>query len=166
MEPWIIAIFFIGYLCITTEHQIKVDKTISALAMAVICWTLLKVSNIDVMEVINGVLVPANPADNATAIDKALQHHLAETAEILFFLIGAMTIVEIIDMHRGFEIIKRLIRTQSKVKLLWIIGIIGFFLSAIIDNLTTTIILITILRKIIPEQKRTYMVRFSHCNCS
>ena len=153
MEPWIIAIFFIGYLCITTEHQIKVDKTISALAMAVICWTLLKVSNIDVMEVINGVLVPANPADNATAIDKALQHHLAETAEILFFLIGAMTIVEIIDMHRGFEIIKRLIRTQSKVKLLWIIGIIGFFLSAIIDNLTTTIILITILRKLIPDQK-------------
>ena len=65
-----------------------------------------------------------------------------------------MTIVEIIDMHRGFEIIKRLIRTQSKVKLLWIIGIIGFFLSAIIDNLTTTIILITILRKIIPEQKK------------
>ena len=65
-----------------------------------------------------------------------------------------MTIVEIIDMHRGFEIIKRLIRTKSKVKLLWIIGIIAFFLSAIIDNLTTTIILITILRKIIPEQKR------------
>ena len=153
MEPWIIAIFIIGYLCITTEHQIKVDKTISALAMAVICWTLLKVSNIDVMEVSNGILVPSDPANNATAIDKALQHHLAETAEILFFLIGAMTIVEIIDMHRGFEIIKRLIRTQSKVKLLWIIGIIGFFLSAIIDNLTTTIILITILRKLIPDQK-------------
>ena len=145
MEPWIIAIFIIGYLCITTEHQIKVDKTISALAMAVICWTLLKVSNIDVMEVSNGILVPSDPANNATAIDKALQHHLAETAEILFFLIGAMTIVEIIDMHRGFEIIKRLIRTQSKVKLLWIIGIIGFFLSAIIDNLTTTIILITLI---------------------
>ena len=85
MEPWIIAIFFIGYLCITTEHQIKVDKTISALAMAVICWTLLKVSNIDVMEVSNGILVPSDPANNATAIDKALQHHLAETAEILFF---------------------------------------------------------------------------------
>jgi len=135
MEPWIIAIFIIGYLCITTEHQI------------------LKVSNIDVMEVSNGILVPSDPTNNATAIDKALQHHLAETAEILFFLIGAMTIVEIIDMHRGFEIIKRLIRTQSKVKLLWIIGIIGFFLSAIIDNLTTTIILITILRKLIPDQK-------------
>jgi Na+/H+ antiporter, probable len=153
MEAWIIAIFFIGYFCITTEHQIRVDKTISALAMAVICWTILKVFNIDVMEVVNGVLVPTNSSDNSTAIDLALQHHLAETAEILFFLIGAMTIVEVIDMHRGFEIIKRVIRTQSKVKLLWIIGVIGFFLSAIIDNLTTTIILITILRKLIPDQK-------------
>lgn len=153
MEAWIIAIFFIGYFCITTEHQIRVDKTISALAMAVICWTILKVFNIDVMEVVNGVLVPVNSSDNSTAIDLALQHHLAETAEILFFLIGAMTIVEVIDMHRGFEIIKRIIRTQSKVKLLWIIGVIAFFLSAIIDNLTTTIILITILRKLITDQK-------------
>ena len=126
MEAWIIAIFFIGYFCITTEHQIRVDKTISALAMAVICWTILKVFNIDVMEVVNGVLVPANSSDNSTAIDLALQHHLAETAEILFFLIGAMTIVEVIDMHRGFEIIKRVIRTQSKVKLLWIIGVIAY----------------------------------------
>lgn len=150
---WIIAIFFIGYFCITTEHQIKVDKTISALAMAVVCWTLLKVFNLDVVEVVKGVLVPVNPADNPTAIDQALQHHLAETAEILFFLIGAMTIVEVIDMHRGFEIIKRFIRTRSKTKLLWIMSIIAFFLSAIIDNLTTTIILITILRKLIPDHK-------------
>ena len=144
MEAWIIAIFFIGYLCITTEHQIKVDKTISALAMAVICWTILKVFNLDVLEVLKGVLVPVDIANNSNAIDEALRHHLAETSEILFFLIGAMTIVEIIDMHRGFEIIKRMIRTRSKVKLLWIIGVIAFFLSAIIDNLTTTIILITI----------------------
>ena len=153
MEAWIIAIFFIGYLCITTEHQIKVDKTISALAMAVICWTILKVFNLDVLEVLNGVLVPVDIANNSNAIDEALRHHLAETSEILFFLIGAMTIVEIIDMHRGFEIIKRVIRTRSKVKLLWIIGVIAFFLSSIIDNLTTTIILITIVRKLIPDQK-------------
>ena len=153
MEAWIIAIFFIGYLCITTEHQIKVDKTISALAMAVICWTILKVFNLDVLEVLNGVLVPVDIANNSNAIDEALRHHLAETSEILFFLIGAMTIVEIIDMHRGFEIIKRVIRTRSKVKLLWIIGVIAFFVSAIIDNLTTTIILITIVRKLIPDQK-------------
>ena len=153
MEAWIIAIFFIGYLCITTEHQIKVDKTISALAMAVICWTILKVFNLDVLEVLNGVLVPVDIANNSNAIDEALRHHLAETSEILFFLIGAMTIVEIIDMHRGFEIIKRMIRTRSKVKLLWIIGVIAFFVSAVIDNLTTTIILITIIRKLIPDQK-------------
>ncbi|GJH41024.1 hypothetical protein RCZ04_15740 [Capnocytophaga sp. HP1101] len=153
MEAWIIAIFFIGYICITTEHQIKVDKTISALGMAVVCWTILKVSNLDVVEVLNGVLVPVDAANNSNAIDEALRHHLAETSEILFFLIGAMTIVEIIDMHRGFEIIKRVIHTRSKVKLLWIIGVIAFFLSAIIDNLTTTIILITIVRKLIPDQK-------------
>ena len=153
MEAWIIVIFFIGYLCITTEHQIKVDKTISALAMAVICWTILKVFNLDVLEVLKGVLVPVDIANNSNAIDEALRHHLAETSEILFFLIGAMTIVEIIDMHRGFEIIKRVIRTRSKVKLLWIIGVIAFFVSAIIDNLTTTIILITIIRKLIPDQK-------------
>ena len=153
MEAWIIAIFFIGYLCITTEHQIKVDKTLSALAMAVICWTILKVFNLDVLEVLKGELVPVDIANNSNAIDEALRHHLAETSEILFFLIGAMTIVEIIDMHRGFEIIKRVIRTRSKVKLLWIIGIIAFFLSSIIDNLTTTIILITIVRKLIPDQK-------------
>ena len=153
MEAWIIAIFFIGYLCITTEHQIKVDKTISALAMAVICWTILKVFNLDVLEVLNGVLVPVDIANNSNVIDETLRHHLAETSEILFFLIGAMTIVEIIDMHRGFEIIKRMIRTRSKVKLLWIIGVIAFFLSSIIDNLTTTIILITIVRKLIPDQK-------------
>ena len=121
--------------------------------MAVICWTILKVFNLDVLEVLNGVLVPVDIANNSNAIDEALRHHLAETAEILFFLIGAMTIVEIIDMHRGFEIIKRVIRTRSKVKLLWIIGIIAFFLSSIIDNLTTTIILITIVRKLIPDQK-------------
>ena len=155
MEAWIIAIFFIGYLCITTEHQIKVDKTISALAMAVICWTILKVFNLDVLEVLNGVLVPVDIANNSNAIDEALRHHLAETAEILFFLIGAMTIVEIIDMHRGFEIIKRVIRTRSKVKLLWIIGIIAFFLSSIIDNLTTTIILITNESKLIHDQKQS-----------
>ena len=153
MEASIIVIFFIGYLCITTEHQIKVDKTISALAMAVICWTILKVFNLDVLEVLKGELVPVDIANNSNAIDEALRHHLAETAEILFFLIGAMTIVEIIDMHRGFEIIKRVIRTRSKVKLLWIIGVIAFFLSSIIDNLTTTIILITIVRKLIPDQK-------------
>ena len=121
--------------------------------MAVICWTLLKVANIDVVEVVDRVLAPVDTANNSGAIDKALQHHLAETAEILFFLIGAMTIVEIIDMHRGFEIIKRIILTKSKIKLLWIIGVIAFFLSAIIDNLTTTIILITIVRKLIPDQK-------------
>lgn len=74
-----------------------------------------------------------------------LTHHFAATAEILIFLIGAMTIVELIDLHKGFDVIKSAIRTKSKIKLLWIVGIIGFFLSAIIDKLTATIVLITVL---------------------
>lgn len=158
MELWIVVIFFIGYLFITIEHQTNIDKTISALGMAVVCWTILKVANLTVFEVGAGGLeaISTTPEGNHEAIDNLLLHHLGKIAEILFFLIGAMTIVEIIDMHRGFEIIKHLIKTKQKVKLLWIIGIIAFFLSALIDNLTTTIILITIVRKLIPVQSERF----------
>lgn len=157
METWIIVVFFIGYLFITIEHQVRIDKTISALAMAVVCWTLLKTLNLTVVALSPAKgLVAVNPMDNPTVIDQALLHHLGTIAEILFFLIGAMTIVEIIDMHRGFELIKQAIKTRQKVKLLWIIGLIAFFLSPLIDNLTTTIILITIVRKLIPSQAERY----------
>jgi len=81
-----------------------------------------------------------------------LLHHLGKTAEILIFLIGAMTIVEIVDLHRGFDIIKGWISTRSKKKLLWIVGVLGFILSAIIDNLTATIVLVTLLRKLVPDR--------------
>ncbi|MEM6397634.1 MAG: sodium:proton antiporter NhaD [Bacteroidota bacterium] len=84
--------------------------------------------------------------------DNSLLHHLGKTAEILIFLIGAMTIVELVDLHRGFDILKEWVSTPSKVKLLWIMGVLGFILSAIIDNLTATIVLVTLLRKIIPDR--------------
>ena len=154
MEYLIVAVFFIGYLFITVEHQVKIDKTISALGMAVICWTILKTADLSVFEVseTGGLISQADKfqGGNPEAIDSMLLHHLGKIAEILFFLIGAMTIVEIIDMHRGFEIIKKMVKTRKKKKLLWVLGIVAFFLSALIDNLTTIIIMITILRKLVP----------------
>lgn len=153
MEAWIIAIFFIGYIFITIEHQVKIDKTISALGMASMCWALLKMMNLTVFEIEDGALHAMNTTDNQSAIDDILLHHLGKIGEILFFLIGAMTIVEVIDMHRGFEIVKKIIKTRRKKKLLWIIGVVAFFLSALIDNLTTTIILISIVRKLVPFEK-------------
>lgn len=91
---------------------------------------------------------------NEEGFGNNLLHHLGKTAEILIFLIGAMTIVEIVDLHRGFDILKGWISTRSRKKLLWIVGILGFILSAIIDNLTATIVLVTLLRKLVPDQKQ------------
>lgn len=162
----VIAVFFIGYFFITIEHQVKIDKTISALGMASMTWAILKVGNLVVFEIDHGLHpmyqhiaetfgVGIDEA-KSQAIDQILLHHIGKIAEILFFLIGAMTIVEIIDMHRGFEVIKKIVKTRRKQKLLWIVGIIGFFLSALIDNLTATIVLITIIRKLIPFQKERF----------
>ena len=154
---------FIGYLFITVEHQVKIDKTISALGMAVICWTILKTADLPVFKIQDGLVPLADQyaGGNQEAIDTLLLHHLGEIAEILFFLIGAMTIVEIIDMHRGFEIIKKMVKTRRKKKLLWVLGIVAFFLSALIDNLTTIIIMITILRNWYLSARNVYgMLRF------
>lgn len=158
MATLIIAIFIIGYLSITLEHPLKLDKTVPALVMASLMWAVLAISFHD------GVVTIIDSHDhtyNAVAgyteeveegFVSTLLHHLGKTAEILVFLIGAMTIVEIIDLHRGFQILKDYVNTRNKKKLLWIIGILAFILSAIIDNLTATIVLITLLRKLIPNK--------------
>tara|TARA_B100000965_G_C19585226_1_gene755406 strand:- start:1279 stop:2607 length:1329 start_codon:yes stop_codon:yes gene_type:complete len=148
MELIIISIFILGYLLITVEHYIKIDKLIPALAMMAIMWAVVSLGHLPVFD-INTELLQLVP----THIDEALLHHLGKTAEILVFLLGAMTIVEIIDFFRGFLGIKRLVKTRSKVKLLWIFGFLAFFLSAIIDNLTATIVLITLLQKIVEDKK-------------
>tara|TARA_B100001093_G_scaffold88113_3_gene80099 strand:+ start:4553 stop:5881 length:1329 start_codon:yes stop_codon:yes gene_type:complete len=148
MEIAIISIFVLGYLLITVEHYIKIDKLIPALAMMAIMWAVVSLGHLPVFD-INTELLQLVP----THIDEALLHHLGKTAEILVFLLGAMTIVEIIDFFRGFLGIKRLVKTRSKVKLLWIFGFLAFFLSAIIDNLTATIVLITLLQKIVEDKK-------------
>ncbi|WP_339696142.1 sodium:proton antiporter NhaD [uncultured Marixanthomonas sp.] len=158
MESIIILIFVIGYLAITLEHPLKLDKTVPALIMAALIWAVLAVgfhsgwfNVVDSHDNAFSYLTGGEAADEG--FKNTLLHHLGKTAEILIFLIGAMTIVEIIDLHRGFEILKGAVKTKSKRKLLWIIGILAFILSAIIDNLTATIVLVTLLRKLIHKRE-------------
>jgi Na+/H+ antiporter NhaD/arsenite permease-like protein len=159
MTAIIIALFIIGYLAITLEHPLKVDKTVPALLMASLIWAFLAIGfNLGWFSVIDedGTIfniLSGNSETQKHGFNSVLTHHFAATAEILIFLIGAMTIVELIDLHKGFDVIKNAIHTKSRVKLLWIVGAIGFFLSAIIDNLTATIVLITVLRKLIHNKE-------------
>ncbi|MDA0984667.1 MAG: sodium:proton antiporter NhaD [Bacteroidetes bacterium] len=148
MEAIIISLFVLGYLAITLEHNLKIDKLIPALAMMALMWAIISLAHLPVFDV-NTELKQLEP----THIDEILLHHLGKTAGIIIFLLGAMTIVEIIDYFNGFFSIKSFIKTRSKKGLLWIFGILAFVLSAIIDNLTATIVLITILQKVIHDRE-------------
>ncbi len=148
METIVIIVFIVGYLAITLEHNLKIDKLIPALAMMALLWAIIALTHLPVFEV-NAELRELAPSH----LDEILLHHLGKTSEILVFLLGAMTIVEIIDYFDGFATIKNFIKTKSKKKLLWIFSILGFILSAIIDNLTATIVLITILQKVIKDRE-------------
>ncbi|MEC7084900.1 MAG: sodium:proton antiporter NhaD [Bacteroidota bacterium] len=147
METIIIIVFVLGYLAITLEHNLHIDKLIPALAMMAILWAMIALGHLDVFDIdaVNKKLLP-------THIEEALLHHLGKTAEILVFLLGAMTIVEIIDYFNGFATIKQFLRTRNKIRLLWIFACLAFVLSAIIDNLTATIVLVTILQKVIQDR--------------
>lgn len=159
----IILIFIIGYLAIVFEHPLKLDKTVPALSMGALMWAVISVGfHTGVLNVIDshdhifslaGNLDVAGIEANEEGFTNVLLHHVGKIAEILVFLIGAMTIVELIDLHRGFDVIKDWISTKNKKKLLWITGIIAFFLSSIIDNLTTTIVLISLLRKLVVNRE-------------
>ena len=148
MEAIIIIVFLVGYLAITLEHNLKIDKLIPALAMMAILWAIIALAHLPVFEV-NAEIQELEPSH----LDEMLLHHLGKTAEILVFLLGAMTIVEIIDYFDGFATIKGYIRTRSKRKLLWLFSLLAFILSAIIDNLTATIVLVTILQKVIRDRE-------------
>ena len=130
-----IVIFVLGYLAIALEHPIKVDKAASALITGVLVWTLFVLSGAD-----------------QHFIEEQLLHHLSEISSILFFLLGAMTIVELVDAHEGFSIITDKITTKNRVKLLWIVSVLTFFFSAALDNLTTTIVMVSLLRKLIDDK--------------
>ena len=147
METIIISLFVLGYLAITLEHNLKVDKLIPALAMMASMWAIISLAHLPVFDV-NTELKQLEPSH----LEEILLHHLGKTAEIIIFLLGAMTIVEIIDYFNGFFTIKNFIKTKSKKGLLWIFSILAFILSAIIDNLTATIVLITILQKVISSR--------------
>ena len=163
MTVLLIAIFILGYTAIAFEHNIRIDKAASALVTGVLCWTIYVVGAHDMISYEN---IPEDVlnllADEHQLGDKEhtlLQYitefqileHLGEIASILFFLMGAMTIVELVDAHEGFSVITDRIRTTNKRKLLWIICILTFFFSAALDNLTTSIVMISLLRKFISD---------------
>lgn len=162
MGIYIFIIFILGYVAITMEHKLKVDKLVPALLMMVICWVLI-VLGVDGLSywldpgtgLQDGMIpiISGNHEEKVDLVNEALLHHFGKTSEILVFLMGAMAIVELIDYFDGFASIKGMIKTRSKVKLLWIVSFLAFFLSSIIDNLTATIVLITILRKIVNNQE-------------
>ncbi|RXP52645.1 sodium:proton antiporter [Lutibacter sp. HS1-25] len=159
METIIIIIFILGYLAITLEHNLKLDKLIPALAMMAVIWAMVSFGIDNFTSWFDsGAHALIDGFSNFTSeekhhlLEETLLHHLGKTAEILFFLLGAMTIVEIIDYFDGFATFKNYIKTKNKKKLLWIFAALAFILSAIIDNLTATIVLITILQKIIDDR--------------
>ena len=182
MEVLIVVIFVLGYLAITLEHSLKVDKLVPALLMMALAWAAVAFGlegfdqwfdsgnhhllNGETLEngtkIVDFSKLPLHVEGNAHAtysaskagwLEHTLLHHFGKTCEILIFLVGAMTIVEIIDHFDGFSTIKNYVRTNKKKTLLWIMCVLAFILSAIIDNLTATIVLITILRKLIPDNK-------------
>lgn len=130
----ILIVFIVGYLLISIEHSIGINKTATALIMAGICWVCYNVY-----------------VGDFNAVLPKLSHHLSEIAEIMLFLVGAMTIVELIDSHNGFQFIVNQLHIKSKRKLLWAVAFISFFLSAILDNLTTSIVMVSLLRKFIGQ---------------
>ena len=139
----IIIAFVIGYACIATESILEINKAAIALLMCVVCWTLFMMSP---ESYISG--------DNVLAqVSEKIQMSLGDTASTLFFLMGAMTIVEIVDSNGGFNFVRDTIKTRSKRKLMWRIAFMTFFLSAILDNLTTSIVMIMVLRKLVQERK-------------
>lgn len=165
MEFLIIIVFVVGYLAIALEHPIKINKTASALVTAVVCWTIFTVSDApetllnstrytDFLHEL-GEKASSLPAEeiHLEYVTESLGHHLNEISQILFFLMGAMTIVELVDAHHGFKFITDRIKTKSPIMLLWVVCIVAFFLSAVLDNLTTTIVMVSLIRKLIPDKE-------------
>ncbi len=172
MEVFIamVVVFILGYTLIALEHPIKIDKAATALLLGMVLWVIYVFWRVDILSLMNntghylshwwaeyvheqGIHDPTSKDMLSFITHHELMHHLAEISTILFFLLGAMTIVETVDQHQGFKIITDRIKTTSKVKLLWILSFLTFFMSATLDNLTTTIVLVALLRKLIDDKK-------------
>jgi Na+/H+ antiporter NhaD/arsenite permease-like protein len=141
----IVVSFVIGYMCIALESLTRVNKAAIALLMCVICWTLLMLNPTS--------FYPAVSGDVVHHISEVIEHHLGDAAGTLFFLMGAMTIVEIVDSNGGFNFVRDALKTRSKRKLMWRVAFMTFFLSAILDNLTTSIVMIMVLRKLVQSRE-------------
>jgi Na+/H+ antiporter NhaD/arsenite permease-like protein len=137
----IILVFILGYAAIIFEHTIHINKTASALVTGIGCWTLYALSGAD-----------------AHTVEHQLIETFANAAQILFFLLGAMALVEIVDAHDGFDVLISRIKTRKKVSLLWMIGLVSFFLSSVLDNLTTTIVMISFIRKLVNEREERLLL--------
>ena len=141
----IVVSFVIGYMCIALESLTRVNKAAIALLMCVVCWTLLMLNPTS--------FYPAVSGDVVHHISEVIEHHLGDAAGTLFFLMGAMTIVEIVDSNGGFNFVRDALKTRSKRKLMWRVAFMTFFLSAILDNLTTSIVMIMVLRKLVQSRE-------------
>ena len=142
----IVVVICLGYFCIAIESKLKINKAAIAMLMFVLCWTLFMIDPSQYLPEAVGKM-------KALVVSGAIEHHLGVTATTLFFLMGAMTIVELVDQNGGFNFVRDTLQTSSKRKLLWRIAFMTFFLSAILDNLTTSIVMIMILRKLVSDQK-------------
>ena len=136
MIPTLLIIAILGYLAVVFEAPIRINKTITAVITGALCWI---------------TIAFFQTTEGQIEITEKLMHYFGEISGLLIFLLGAMTIVEIIDLHKGFSVITHRIRTKSILKLLWIVGFVTFFLSSMLDNLATTIIMVTLLRKLMPK---------------
>jgi Na+/H+ antiporter NhaD/arsenite permease-like protein len=170
MQIIIIILFIAGYLFIALEHKVNINKTASALLTGILCWTLFILSGPtetlinsthyhDVLNMLKleigdakfGALTPDQQFSDFVL--RQLSHHLSAISQIIFFLLGAMTIVELVDAHHGFRFITDRIQTKNPKILLWVICLVTFFLSSVLDNLTTAIVMVSLIRKLIPDNK-------------
>ncbi|MDR0368890.1 MAG: sodium:proton antiporter NhaD [Bacteroidales bacterium] len=156
----IVLVFAAGYVCIALEHPLKINKTASALLLGVALWTLMIIGgestifNAEIKELFAGS--PHEGGFMDWIIAHELITHLGEIAEILFFLLGAMTIVELVDTYGGFKIITDKIKTTNRIKFLWILVLLTFFMSAVLDNMTTTIVMVALLRKLMANRRERW----------
>jgi len=163
MFALMVVIFVLGYVAIAFEHPLKVDKAATALILGTLCWVayILGAENILSLGYSHSwkefqELYPTAHGIESIRhfiVEYEIIHHIGEIGEILFFLLAAMTIVEVVDQHQGFKVITDKINTTNKVKLLWLISLLTFFMSALLDNLTTTIVMVALLRKLIDDKE-------------
>lgn len=166
----IVVIFIIGYLLIALEHQIRIDKAAIALLLGMILWTLYAIGAAHIVPLNDAAELQHYLSSSPTLqslplaqqcinfiVNVKVIEHLGDISEILFFLIGAMTIVELVDIHGGFSIVTNRITTRNKRKLMWLLAFLTFIMSAILDNLTTTIVMVMLLRKLLSDQKERWL---------